>query len=281
VVLTCDEGEEHEHSDAPKAVAKVLGNVEKSVWASDLSAPHGLTRDFAGNVYATEFTAGRIAKLSPDGKITARFGEGLKSPAWIVRDGDRFLVTERKANRVLAMSATGQFTPLGQEIVEPLGIAVTPQGRVVVVAHTTSRIFDALSPRPSANQATLWRNIYSAPSENGRRYGLRSVAVDRDGSLLVTDETDGKLMLISPAGRAATLTSGLDDPTGVTFSPSGEVFVAEEGAGRVSRVESDGTLTTVADGLGQPRGLVFLDARTLLVADREGGKIWRVTLPRS
>jgi DNA-binding beta-propeller fold protein YncE len=166
--VRADEGEEH--SDAPKPVTKVLGNVEKSVWASDLSAPHGLTRDFAGNVYATEFTAGRIVKLSPDGKIAARFGDGLKSPAWIVRDGDRFLVTERKANRVLAMSTTGQFTPLGQEIIEPLGIAVTPLGRVVVVAHTTSRIFDALSPRPSANAAALWRNIYSAPS--GKRQAL-------------------------------------------------------------------------------------------------------------
>jgi glucose/arabinose dehydrogenase len=117
--------------------------------------------------------------------------------------------------------------------------------------------------------------------ESGKRYGLRSVAVDRDGSLLVTDETDGKLMLISPAGRAATLISGLDDPTGVTISPQGAVFVAEEGAGRVSRVEPDGTLTVIADGLGQPRGLIFLDARTLLVADRQGGKIWRVFLPRS
>jgi len=84
---------------------------------------------------------------------------------------------------------------------------------------------------------------------------------------------------VKPAGRTATVVSGLDDPTGVALSTRGEIYVAEEGAGRVSRVEADGSLSVVADGLGQPRGLMFLDPRTLLVADRQGGQIWRVVLP--
>ncbi len=271
--VRADEGE---ISEAPKPAVKMLANVTKSVWASGLKAPHGLARDFAGNVYAAEFAGGQIAKLSRDGKIVARYGEGLKSPAWIARDGDRFLITERKGNRVLVLSPNGALQALGQNIEEPLGVATTPQGRAIVVSHTTSKIYDV--QLTSSSQAS-WRNIYSAPTEMGKRYGLRSVAIDRDGSLLVTDETDGKLQLITPAGRAATIVSGLDDPTGVAISARGEIYVAEEGANRVSRVEADGSLSVIAEGLGQPRGLLFLDARTLLVADRQGGQIWRIALP--
>ena len=271
-----DKGDEHAGASA-KPATKTLANVSKSVWASGLKVPHGLARDFAGNVYVAEFGGGQIAKLSRDGKIVTRFGEGLKSPAWIARDGDRFLITERKGNRVLVLSPNGILTPLGQSIEEPLGVATTPQGRAVVISHTTSKIYD--TGLTAVSKGDLWRNIYSAPSGMGKRYGLRAVAIDRDGSLLVTDETDGKLVLITPAGRTATVVSGLDDPTGVALSMRSEIYVAEEGAGRVSRVEADGSLSVVADGLGQPRGLMFLDPRTLLVADRQGGQIWRVVLP--
>jgi glucose/arabinose dehydrogenase len=103
--------------------------------------------------------------------------------------------------------------------------------------------------------------------------------VDRDGTLFFTDETDGQLMLRTPAGRVAVWVKDLNDPTAVVVSPTGSVFVAEEGAGRISRVNAEGTTTLVADGLGQPRDIEFLDGKTMLVSDRQGGVIWKVTLP--
>lgn len=245
----------------------------KTVWAKGLHAPQGMARDGAGNVYVAEYRGGQIAKFAPDGTPLGKIGEGLKSPAWIERAGDYLYVSERKANRLLRMGADGKLRPVEGTVEEPLGLAADASGRLIVVSHTTSRLF-AL---PRVGQKLV--PLYAPPAQKGKRYGYRCVAVDRDGTLFFTDEADGQLMLLTPGGRAATWVRGLDDPTTVVISPRGEVFVAEEGAGRIARIDAHGASSIVAEGLGKPRDIEFLDERTLLVSDQEGGVIWKVTLP--
>lgn len=254
----------------------------KTEWAKGLRAPQGMARDADGNVYVAEYKGGQIAKLSPQGKLLAHLGTGLKNPAWITRAGDSFFISERKANRVLKMDRQGILTPFGAAIEEPLGLAVDEAGVLRVIAHTTSRLL--ASPRkavgtPAASSDFEWQQLYAAPSEEGKRYGYRCIAIDADGTTFITDETEGQLLMLTARGRVASWVKGLDDPTGVAISPSGEVFVAEEGAGRISRIDANGTPVVVAQGLGQPRDMEFLDEKTMLVSDQGGGVIWRVTLP--
>jgi sugar lactone lactonase YvrE len=263
---------------------------EKIVWASGLRGPQGMARDAQGNVYVAEYNGGQIAKFAPSGNLLARIGTDLQNPAWVERAGATLYVTERKANRILRLNADGKLSPVTGSVEEPLGLAADIMGRLIIVSHTTSQLL-VLPPgaRPVPPTATAVATeeqapspfvpLYVAPAVEGKRYGYRCIAVDRDGTLFFTDETDGQLMLRTPAGRVAVWVRNLNDPTAVVVSPTGGVFVAEEGAGRVSRVNAEGTTTVVADGLGQPRDIEFLDGKTMLVSDRQGGVIWKVTLP--
>jgi sugar lactone lactonase YvrE len=230
-----------------------------------------MARDAAGNIYVAEYQGGQVSKFSSEGKPLGKVGGELKNPAWVLSAGDTLYISERKANRVLKADAAGKTTVV-DSVIEPLGLAVDNDGKLVVVAHTTSRLL-----RLGADEK--FASVYDAPTGKGKRYGYRCVAVDRDGSLLITDEAEGQVLLLTPSGRLAVYASGLDDPTTVVFSPRGDVFVAEEGAGRISRLNAQGEATVVAEGLGKPRDIEFVDDRTLLVSDQENGRIWKVVLP--
>jgi len=254
---------------ASEAVVKPL-TATKSIWASGLRAPQGMARDRKGNVYVAEFAGGQIAKFAADGKLLVKLGADLKSPAWIERVGDTLYVSERKANRLLKLTRDDKLTPIAAPVVEPLGLAVH-KGGLLVIAHTTSGIWQL-------NGKSGLKSIYIAPDDTGKRYGYRCLAVDKDGSIFITDESEGQVLLLTPAGRLSVWAKGLDDPTAIVIAPDGQIYVAEEGAGRVSRLNAEGVPTIVADGLGQVRDIEFLDARTFLATDRKDGVIWRVSL---
>jgi len=269
----------------PVAARAILPGALKTVWAKDLKAPQGLARDKAGNIYVAEFGGGRIAKLSPQGALLQRLGKDLKSPAFIRRAAGGFLISERKANRVLFLSDQGKISPIGGEVIESLGLA-TSGLRAVVIAHTTSRVLELTYGRWQGintevpTREIVWKPIFE-PSGETARYGYRCLALDRDGSLFISDEIENRLLLLTPNGRLTTFARDLDDPTGVTIADDGTVYVAEEGAGgRVARLDREGNATTVVEGLGKPRDILFLDGgATMLVSDREGGRIWRIVLP--
>ena len=248
----------------------------KAVWASGLADPHGMAVDADGNVVVTEYKSGRVVRFSPDGKPLGTVAENLKSPAWVTAAAKTLYVTERKANRLLRV-ADGKVEPVGQEVPEPIGVAFDDNsGRLYVVSHTTSRIVSLAS---AAARSPGAMEPFYAP-EGGKRYGLRCAAVGPDGSLFVSDETDGRVLKLPAAGGAPeTWVQGLDDPAGLVFGPDGALYVADEGAGKVLRIGDDRKPVAVAEGLKKPRGLVFLPDGSLLVAERSSGTVYQVKAP--
>ena len=253
----------------PKVLSLPNFVVRKSVWAQELSDPQGIVRDADGSVLVTEYAAGRVVRFSPDGSRRTVVATGLKSPAMLTRSGKTILIAERKANRVVRLGKNGQLTPMGGAIEEPLGI-VFSAGQPIVVSHTTSRLLRW--------DGRAWQPFYVAPQGSGKRYGYRCVEAETGGALLLTDEGDGQVLILTPGGRMATWTQSFESPSGIAIGPDGIVYVADEGeTGSLARVRPDGTVETIATELGKPRGLLFLDAKTLLVTNRQG-TIWRLDL---
>jgi len=256
----------------------------KTEWASGLKEPQGMAHH-GNDILLADYGAGKVLRYSRDGKLLGTVAEGLKSPSQIAiarilrateQDGkivkiwedENIAVSERKANRVIQIDKDGKITPLGDAIEEPLGLVSDSFNNLFAVSHTTSTIlrFDG----------TKWTPFFT-PTE-ADRYGYRCLAMD-NGTLLLSDEESGEILMLSQSGRLATWAKGIADPSGITIGPDNAAYVTDESnGGRLWRVNNLGEKTIVAEGLGRPRGVLFLDEKTALVSDRNG-KVWKLVFP--
>lgn len=257
---------------APVATAvAAVSQPSKSLWATELKEPQGFAIAPDGNILLADYGTGRILKYSRDGKQLAVLAEGLKSPSQIVVVGNRIFASERKANRIIEVGTDGKVTPVGEEIVEPMGL-ISDGSTLFAVAHTTSKIFRLNDGK--------WDLMFTAPLDEGdtRRYGYRCLAYDR-GALLLSDEVGEEVLILTQNGRLASWAKGIGDPSGITIGPDGAVYVTDESeGGRLIRINNIGQTQIVAEGLGRPRGVLFVDAKTALVSDRNG-KVWKLSFP--
>lgn len=260
--------------------AKAMATVTPFI--SGLKEPQGLALSPQGDLLVADYQTGEILKFSLEGKPRGVLAAGLQSPAMMDVGNDGLYVCDRKANRVvlikMAGSEAGQWKSLFK-VEEPLGIAVGRRSypkmeeEILVVAHTTSTVWQR------SRVGLGWSQLHRAASGEGKRYGFRCLISESTGAFLMTDEVEGKVLLITRLGRVATFASGFEDPSGIAIGKEGAIYVAEEGkGGQLVRVSNTGEKTVVAEKLGRPRGILFLDAKTVLVSNRDGN-IWKVALP--
>ena len=237
-----------------------------------LKEPQGLALDNNGDIIVCDYGAGEVLRFSATAGRKERIATGLKNPSQIGYDTlfnpdtgrtvREFLVSERKANRVVRLR-NEQVLPVGGEIIEPMGLLSSPAGRLYVVAHTTSKIYRL--------DKDSWKLVYEAADEDGDkgRYGLRCLANDGD-TMFLSDEVNGDVLMVSPNGRIAKFASGFADPSGLAVRDDG-LYVCDEGdGGRLWKVDKNGVKTLVAEKLGRPRNVLFTDDKTALVSDRDG-----------
>ena len=292
---------------APVAVQIAPVLATKSVFAAGFGEPQGLALR-GDEIVVTDYKSGEVVRLDKDGKKLGVLATGLNGPSQIVvvptyfdtrpnptRYRDSFFVSERKANRIITFDKVGKVLAMGTEIPEPIGLVASPRSGLVVISHTTSKIYRWLNPIPSINGVPfisglfrsrdltidpkgVWELIYAAPEADGERYGFRCLASDGD-TLFFSDETDGAVWMLSPSGKIAKFASDLGDPSGLAFC-GGALYVCDESnGGRLLKLDNQGKATVVANELGRPRGILFLDAQTVLLANRDGN-IWKVVLPK-
>jgi sugar lactone lactonase YvrE len=92
--------------------------------------------------------------------------------------------------------------------------------------------------------------------------GLKSpdgVAVDGAGDVFIADESNNRVVKVSPSGAQTTVGSGLSGPDGVAVDGAGDVFIADFANNRVVEVTPSGVQTTVAGTGATPTG-VAVDA---------------------
>ncbi len=253
-----------------------------------LKEPQGLLREGNNDILVCDYGAGEVLRFSATGEKKEVLATGLKGPSQIQMIDERIVVSERKANRVISLSSDKKVTQIGGEIIEPMGLFHggsllsrtnrvpllgdapitgslfrTSLNGIYAVAHTTSKIY-----RLEQNN---WKLIYEPSGEDAKegRYGLRCLAGD-GGTMFLSDEVNGEVLMVSPGGRIAKFASGFDDPSGLAVRGDW-VYVCDEGnGGQLWKVSKDGAKSLVAEKLGRPRNVLFLDDKTALVSDRDG-----------
>jgi predicted membrane-bound mannosyltransferase/DNA-binding beta-propeller fold protein YncE len=213
-----------------------------------------------------QLTPGTVTVLKPttDGAGRPSFGGpgtqpgGFFSPVDIEVDAEGNLyVVDSRRRKVQKFDAAGNLVGVvdvrvdpanTNEASEPWGLAVGPDGRIVV-ADTFGwriRVFDA-----SLNSVQTYGQPYDAQAAATPGpydlFGPRDVAIDSSGQAWVTDTGNGRILVYDPAGayvrEIGTKGAGrgkFNEPVGIAIAPDGTVFVADMYNGRVVMLTPQG-----------------------------------------
>ena len=222
------------------------------------STPSGLALAADGSLYLADTGNHAIRRITRDGDVSTLAGDG--TPGYV--DGP---------------AHQARFNG-------PIGLAVAPDGRIVVADSYNDRIrvIDpsgavstlAGSGRPGAEDGVADGASFDTPT---------GIAIDARGVLLVADTGNDIVRTIDRNGHVTTPSwtqrVSFFRPLGIAIGPDGELFVADE-AGRIVAVRADGGVRTLAgegigfrDGAGSqaqfrsPSGVALLRPGHLVVAD--------------
>ncbi len=210
---------------------------------------------------------------------TGRAQSPESSPGYLAGAGE-------PAEPVAVATTTGSRGSNRSQLQEPRGLAVTPEGNLVVMDSQNGRI-QVFDP----NGACL---LEFGSGVLGINYsGACDVACDTAGNFFVADTWNHSVRKFSPEGRLlATADSALADdervtmfgPRGIAVGLDGRVYVADTGRRRVRIFENDltpvdswGVSGTVPGGLLEPVGIAVDAQGRVCVADAGTGRLMRFT----
>jgi hypothetical protein len=251
----------------------------------------------AGTWRLAALVRGRIFQL---GRVRVLASYPLALPAQILALDERsLLVVERQGrDRILRVDTeSGRFAVATRRIPSPWGLTHAANGGVLVSGGSGiyelggRKIADvAAGPIAAAPNGDLYfadQTRVGRIGDGGRIETLSSsvaaphgLVVCRDGSLVVSDSFNGRLLRIDPSTRATTvIASGLRNPLGAIEAADGDLLVVEYDTGRLLRLGGGGVVT---QSLGKPYALTQTADSTVYVVEsgddsRPSGGIARVS----
>jgi hypothetical protein len=194
--------------------------------------------DGAGNLLVLDNGNARIRKIDASGNVTTFAGSGTRG-------------------LVNGPALSAQFEALS-------GIAVDNDGNVFVsdsLNNVIRKIDLSGTVTTFAGKKTPAAGSFSDGGPTAARFnGLRRLAFDQSGNLLVSDSSNRRIRKVDPNGNVTTFagTGGsgsvngaanvaqFSSTEGITVDATGNVFVAEVGANQIRKIDSSGNVTTFA-----------------------------------
>jgi sugar lactone lactonase YvrE len=156
----------------------------------------------------------------------------------------------------LLLAATIAHT---QNLEYPVDVGVNAEGVVFVADHQAHALlkldggtFQVVAKGEGAPRTPL--------------FGIRQIALDKEGRWIVSDPATMKLYRIDAEGTAVVVPDddGFVTPWGVAVEPSGDILAVDRVTHRLRRVKADGKVTDVAQ-VQAPRSVLFGKEGSILV----------------
>jgi sugar lactone lactonase YvrE len=222
--------------------------------AAQLSYPGGFAVDGEGNIIITDSDNNRVRKISPDGTVSTLAGSGrqgfadgagtaaqFNSPTGVAMDGEgSIIITDQGNHRVRKISPDGTVSTLAgsgsrgfvdgagaaAQFNFPYGVAVDGEGSIIIADYGNQRVRKitpdgTVSTLAGSGSAGFADGAGAAAQFNGP-YG---VAVDGEGSIIITDYSNKRVRKITPDGTVSTLFAGSCGFYGVAIGADGCVVV--------------------------------------------------------
>ncbi|MBI3280729.1 MAG: hypothetical protein HYZ57_12905 [Acidobacteria bacterium] len=246
--------------------------------AALLSQPEGVAVDLQGNVYVADANDHRVRCIAPGGAIRTVAGDGV---AGFAGDGGDALLARLNSPYGVAIDGRGNLyiADLGNGRVR----MVAPGGRIRTVAGGGK-----ISPGGDGDGSPATAVALSQP---------RNLAVDRDGTLYVSDFAAHRVYRISPEGTLVTVagtgrsgfsgdgllgsSASISYPAGVAVDGADILYIADSGNRCIRRVYQ-GRISTLGDGhrplpFTTPAGLAVDRENNLYLADVGAGFVYRIS----
>jgi streptogramin lyase len=234
---------------------------------ADFSTPYGITAGPDGNIWFTEYAAGKIGRISREG--LAEFPL-TNTPQKIAAGPDGNIWFTEYYSKI------GRLTPVTVQLTEfsiltgsPLGITAGPDGNMW---YTNSAFIGRITMNGDVTE-------FQIPDS----YGSHLIATGPDGNLWFTAARDfagDAIGRVTPDG-VFTLFPLADDnayPWGITSGPDGNVWFTEQVGNRIGRITPLGGITefTIPTPFSLPKEIVSFRG-DLAFTELGGGKIGKVS----
>lgn len=188
--------------------------------------------------------------------------------------------------------------------IAPAGIAMTPDGTLMVADHHHHRICALTPDQEIAVVAGGASGCRDGAADQALFHHPSDVAVGPDGTCYVADSGNDRIRVISTGGSVSTLAGSSFDfgdghgrdgrfrrPVALDLGPRNELYVADNGNNSVRRVKLGGEVTTLAGfpaggnndgnganvGLRGPSSIAVGPDGSVWVADRDNSAVRRIT----
>jgi tripartite motif-containing protein 71 len=223
-----------------------------------LYGPDNIVFDVAGNAYITDSdhtSRFRVLKLSPQGKPIDEwhvFDEGQgqrKGPEGIAIDHDgNILVTDGGTLSVLKISPAGKILGRirnGDEAFKDLGhIAIDSSGNIYV-AEAAPNLIHKFSP--AGTQVAVWQRTKGVGLDQWN--GPETIAARTDGTLVVEDWGNHRIVVVSPSGQTLLAFGKLGTKpgefavsSGMGVDRVGNIYVTDHRLHRLQKFDASGRL---------------------------------------
>ena len=282
------------------------GSGEAEANAANIASLMDAAVDAAGNVYLADSAKNTISKTAPNGTVTTLAGsENVGGSADGTGGNAQF-----NGPQAVAVDASGNVyvADAGNHTIRKItfaGVVTTLAGSAGQPGNADGTGADARFSSPQGVAVDARGNVYVADSKNNsirritafgavttlagagipgcadgtgieaRFFSPTRVALDRNGTLYVTDSGNHVIRKVSASGVATTLAGALvrqprggaiggyadgtgdaarfNCPEAIVVDASGDLFIADSGNKRIRKVTSSGVVTTL-DGTFSPRG---------------------------
>ncbi len=227
-----------------------------SPMGGDIIGPDDIDFDDRGNLYATEFTEGRVSVREPNGRTRVVYGEIPGSNPITIYKGRLFAGECRLGGRIMELNLDGGPPRiLLEDVPMPNAMEVGPDGMLYIPVMGANEIWRV---HPEGGKPEVVARDLGVPD---------SVKFDAEGYIVSTQVASGQVLRINPRTGEHTVLAdvapGLDNLTFV----DGRLFVSSI-SGQINEILPGGEVRSlVPDGLQWPLDLAVSEDGSLFVAD--------------